>query len=67
MIDTQEAKEMGRAAYRRGLPSAPVLDKHFVQELSPLVGKNIKNSAAWAEGWTAANLEDEHGLQAESI
>ena len=43
MIDTQEAKEMGRAAYHRGLPCAPVLDKHFVQELSPLVGKNIKN------------------------
>jgi hypothetical protein len=51
------AYQMGRSAYKNGIP-APVMDKAFMETLNAgPVGTNLEPFREWTRGWHDANLE----------
>lgn len=58
MMNTQKAREMGKAAFLRGIILAPSMDVEFMQRfpMGP-VGSNTDLLVAWGKGWTEENLK----------
>lgn len=52
-MTTKEAREMGKAAFHKGIKAAPVLDKDFMAKLSRL--NRTSELLGWIEGWTQEN------------
>jgi len=55
---TQEAFDMGRVAFQRGVPCVPALDGDYLKHLFPTLGENVEATTAWVKGWVAESFKE---------
>ena len=56
-MEISEAKEMGKAAFLRGVKCAPIMDKEFMRAITSSAGNYKEILKSWIAGWTAENLK----------
>ena len=57
-MEISEAKEMGKAAFLRGVKCAPIMDKEFMRAITSSAGNYKEILKSWIAGWTAENLKE---------